>query len=469
MGSLRNRLALLVFVIVLGAIAIVYVGVVPTLEASLRDEALHQLRDSARRYAPSIEAAIDRSEPAKTIDRRVRLAADNATARVTLLGIARAPRDVQTWIKSDSTQQVEIRDLQFPVAIQAARTRRSAMGTEAGDAGRVGEVALPLYARDPRTGRRVVGSVVVFSTPLNDVTADVALIRKRILAAGGIALLAAALAGWLVARALAGRVRRLELVAGRVAQGDFSARFPVDSRDELGQLAHALDDMRRQLAELDSARKRFIATASHELRTPLFSLGGFLELLEEEELDEEERHRFIGQLRAQVARMQKLATDLLDLSRLEAGSLDLRTEPTDLGTLTRNVAGEFAPALTAHESHLELRLPSEPLATTCDPERVAQVMRILIDNAITHTPPGTDVVVSASRRDGVVRLGVGDFGPGIHRTMLPRIFEPFVTSDDAQGSGLGLAIASELAERMDGRLAVDSQPGRTTFTLELPA
>jgi signal transduction histidine kinase len=227
--------------------------------------------------------------------------------------------------------------------------------------------------------------------------------------------------------------------------------------------------MRRQLEELDSARKRFIAIASHELRTPLFSLGGFLELLEEEDLDEEDRRRFVAQLRQQVARMQKLATDLLDLSRLEAGSLELRPEPTDLGDVARLVAGEFAPALGAHESHLELRLPPQPVEAVCDPERVAQVLRILIDNAITHTPPGTDLVVSASRRDATARLGVGDFGPGIHRSMLPRIFEPFVTSDDAQGSGLGLAIASELAERMNGRLAVDSQRGRTTFTLELPA
>jgi signal transduction histidine kinase len=105
----------------------------------------------------------------------------------------------------------------------------------------------------------------------------------------------------------------------------------------------------------------------------------------------------------------------------------------------------------------------------CDPERVAQVMRILIDNALTHTPAGTDMVVSAGRRNGRVRIGVGDFGPGVRRTMLPHIFEPFITSDDAQGSGLGLAIAHELVERMDGELVVESQPGRTTFTLELPA
>jgi signal transduction histidine kinase len=330
-------------------------------------------------------------------------------------------------------------------------------------------VALPLFSRDPRTGRQVVGSVLVFSAPLNDVARDVALIRRRMLWSGGIALLAAALAGLIVAQAISYRVRRLEGVAAAVAGGDLTARFPVDAPDELGQLARTLEDMRRQLAELDAARRRFIATASHELRTPLFSLGGFLELLEDEEVDEEDRRRFLAQLRQQVTRLQKLSIDLLDLSRLEAGSLELRAESTDLRQVARQIAGEFAPALGAHESHLELRLPEGAVRATCDPERVAQVLRILLDNAITHTPPGTDLVVSASRRDGMARLGVGDFGPGIHRTMLPRIFEPFVTTDDAQGSGLGLAIARELADRMNGRLAVDSQPGRTTFTLELPA
>ncbi len=210
------------------------------------------------------------------------------------------------------------------------------------------------------------------------------------------------------------------------------------------------------------------ATASHELRTPIFSLGGFLELLAEEELDEEERARFLEQLREQVDRLSRLAVDLLDLSTLEAGSLELRPEPVDLRVLARAVSDEFAPRLATHESQIELRLPGRPVEAVCDPERVAQVMRILVDNALTHTPPGTDMVVTASHRDGNVRLGVGDFGPGIHRTMLPQIFEPFITSDDAQGSGLGLAIAYELAERMSGTLRVESQPGRTTFTLELP-
>jgi signal transduction histidine kinase len=469
MRSLRTRLALAVFVIVLGTVTIVGVGVMRSLQDSLRHQALRELQADGQRYSHAIDAAIDRGASAGRINGLVVDAADGSNARVTLLGMYRQAGDLQTWFKSDSTRQVEIRDLRFDVATDAGRTGRPVTGVESGDNGRVGEAAIPLLYQDPRTHRRVVGSVLVFSKPLDDITADVALVRNRLLTSVAIGLALAALAAWLVARALGTRVRRLEAVASRVAQGDLAARFPIDSRDELGQLARTLESMRHQLAELDDARKRFIAIASHELRTPLFSLGGFLELLEEEDLDEDDRRRFVAQLRQQVGRMQKLATDLLDLSKLEAGSLELRSERLDLGTVARQVAGEFSPALSSHDSHLELRLPPRPIEVDGDPERIAQVMRILIDNAITHTPPGTDLVVSASRRGDRARLGVGDFGPGIHRTMLPRIFEPFVTTDDAQGSGLGLAIAGELAERMNGHLAVDSQPGRTTFTLELPA
>src|SRR5204863_203376 len=128
-----------------------------------------------------------------------------------------------------------------------------------------------------------------------------------------------------VATALSRRVKRLEVAAGRVASGDFAARFPIDSADELGQLARALDDMQRQLAQLDSARKRFIATASHELRTPIFSLGGFIELLQDEDLSDEEGEQFLAQMRDQVVRLQKLATELLDLRRLAVDSLPGRT------------------------------------------------------------------------------------------------------------------------------------------------
>ena len=105
----------------------------------------------------------------------------------------------------------------------------------------------------------------------------------------------------------------------------------------------------------------------------------------------------------------------------------------------------------------------------CDPDRVAQIMRILIDNAITHTPPGTAVAVSTSRADGDVTIAVTDSGLGVPRADLPRIFEPFYTSDGTRGSGLGLTIARDLAERMGGELTLSSRPGNTTFALRIPA
>ena len=246
-----------------------------------------------------------------------------------------------------------------------------------------------------------------------DVQGNVDLIRRQILIAGALGLLLALAGGFVVSRSMARRVRTLERGAGQVAGGDFTAVFPVDKDDELGQLARALDDMQRQLAQLETARRRFIATASHELRTPIFSIGGFLELMEDEELDDETRRQFVATVREQVERLGKLATDLLDLSRLEAGSLELRPEPTDLGELTRTVTAEFTPALEKHDSTIDVRLGGERIEAVCDPERVAQVLRILIDNALTHTPSGTGVVVSAVRENGAVRLAVSDDGPGI--------------------------------------------------------
>jgi two-component system, OmpR family, sensor kinase len=178
---------------------------------------------------------------------------------------------------------------------------------------------------------------------------------------------------------------------------------------------------------------------------------------------------FLDQIAEQVDRLRTLSVDLLDLSKLEAGSLELHPEPTDVGALARSVSAEFTPAASQHESDVKVQLAPEEIEATCDPDRVAQIVRILLDNALTHTPQGTRIEVSAGRENGQVTLAVQDHGLGIKRTMLPRIFEPFYTSDDAQGSGLGLAIARELAERMDGHLAVESVPGRTRFTLELPA
>ena len=393
----------------------------------------------------------------------MRDAADRTGAHLTLLGIRSGAGGITAYPIDASGARHQAPGT-MPLAMRAVRRGEPISGTLPGSSGTIGVVALPIEFH----GR--VTEVALFSVSLDDVLENVALIRNRVLRAGLVALAFAVLAGTLVARALSIRVKRLEQAARRVASGDFSGNFRVDSKDELGQLAGALDEMQHQLQELEAARKRFIATASHELRTPIFSLGGFLELIQDEELDEDTRRAFVGQVRAQVDRLGKLATGLLDLSRLEAGSIEIDPTPTDLGILARAVTGEFIPALVAHDSRLELRVEGEPVRATCDPERVAQILRILIDNAITHTTPGTPIVVTAAlgQDPAGAWLTVADHGQGIPDGNAERIFDPFFTSDGVQGSGLGLAIARELAERMRARLEVESEPGVTTFKLGLP-
>ncbi len=463
--SIRTRLTLFFLGITFAAVAAIYLYVVPQLESRLRAEKLNGLVTASSSKAKRIESTVGSNQPAPYVEQVVRQAADSAAARVTLLRVAQVDGRPVLQVEADSNATGERSGPVFGPAVRAVQTGQTETGTEGSAFGRLGEAARPVRLGD---SRRVV-AVVVFSAPLAEVQGTVAVVRRQVLIAGSIALLLALLGGYLVARALSARIKRLEQAAEQVAAGDFSRPIPVSSDDELGQLTEAFNAMQAQLAQLETARKQFIATASHELRTPIFSLGGFIELLQDEELDEETRERFLAQLSEQVARLRKLSVDLLDLSRLESGSLELRPEPVDMAELARSVAAEFEPALANHDSHLELRLARQGLDALCDPVRVAQIMRILIDNALTHTPAGTDIVVTAQRDDGQMRLAVRDRGEGIKRASIAQIFEPFYTSNDAQGSGLGLAIASELAERMHGRLGVESASGLTTFTLEIPA
>ncbi|MDA0166257.1 HAMP domain-containing histidine kinase [Solirubrobacter ginsenosidimutans] len=481
--SLRNRLAVIFALIIIGAIGTIYLSVTPRLEASLTSQRLDQVRASSTQYTPDVgkffytprEFYGDKPVPTKDGARDMqRIHADRDAAvrrfaeRIGTEIIVMASREAGAFLVSDSTPDggATSRDVQ-DVTREAVRTGRQASAVVTTQNGRMTLAAKPIVDERIKDGKYVA----VFADSLSDVQDNVALIRRQVLISGGIALVIAILAGYLVARALAARVKRLERAARKVASGDFSQPIRADSEDELGQLAAAFDDMQSQLARLDRARKQFIANASHELRTPIFSLGGFLELLADEDLDEETRRAFLAQIRGQVDRMRNLAVELLDLSRLEAGALELRPEPTDVGQLAREVAAEFTPAAAQHSSSVTLNLRPEPIELDCDPERVAQVLRILLDNALRHTPPGTGVQVSAARSNGHVRLEVSDAGLGIKRQNMPHIFEPFFTSNEqaAGGAGLGLAIARELAERMHGRLTVRSGPGRTTFSLVLPS
>src|SRR3954452_13376995 len=431
--SLRNRLAFLFFAVTALALAVVIFVFLPQLESKIEDQKLGDLSDTARREAPQLRTLMGNPATAKKMDDTVRTISDRTSARLTLLGIQQSTRDraPRFYVISDSNQSSAIAP-NWGLATRALAQPRASTPA-AGITDHQGEVALPLYyAGAP-------GWIAVFSRDFGDASQAVHLVRDRLLVASAVALLVALIGGWIVAMRLARRVPRREQAARRGAAGEHVEPVPVESDDELGRLTSAFNEMQEQLARVDNARREFIANASHELRTPIFSLGGFVELLQDEQLDAETRDEFLHTMSQQIERLQKLAVDLLDLSRLDAGSLSVTRERVDLGELAGALATEYKPALAGHRSSLRLRLPAGPIEAICDRERTIQIMRILLDNAIRHTPEGTPVTVIAARENGAAELTVRDKGPGVPPAAAGQVFERFYTDNVASGSGLGLA------------------------------
>src|SRR6476659_541417 len=310
--------------------------------------------------------------------------------------------------------------------------------------------------------------VYVYAVAIGGSASGADAVKLQILTGGLIAVAIATAIGLYYTRAAASNIQSLQEAARKVADGNFETTIPIASVGQLGDLARTFNEMQRRLAELDSARKQFIANASHELRTPIFSLGGFVELLEDEDPSPEERAEFVRTMRQQIERLTKLTADLLDLSQLDAGAIVVQADSVDLSALARDVSREFGPRADLRGSRLELRTPDRPVIATADPERVRQIIRILLDNAFTHTPEGTSVTVTIYSVNQRAELTVSDDGTGIPQRAQKRIFERFYTADSAGGSGLGLAIARELSQRMDGRIAISSSRRFTAFTLDLP-
>lgn len=471
-----GRLAYVPLSIKLGAILLaavtvtfgfVYLWVVPGLESRLVEAKIRELDEASRGLAFQLDTVVVRPGPDRRIVRDaqrrrnfLRQASDRNNARVVIFQRL-SERFITVFDDSSEISSDGIGSDR--IAAQAAATGRRVEGRVERRGQEFAEVALPLTISDDL--------VLLLSARLDDVLVGVAPVRRNILLAGAMGLGVAWFAGSMAALRLVRRVRRLEEAAGRIAEGDLTVPVQDAGRDEIGQLAGAFERMRVRLANVERARRAFIATASHELKTPLFALGGFIELMRHEDLDEATRQEFTEQMDDQVGRLTRLASDLLDLSQLDAGQLDVASAPIDLGQCAADLVEQFAPAAESGGYHLTLgSVIGAPLGFG-DAPRVLRIGSALVENVFRHTPPGTTAEVTVGRSGPWAELRVTDDGPGIAEEDLPRLFERFYRggSPAAFGSGLGLAIARELAERMDGALEVHSRPGRTVFTLRLPA
>jgi signal transduction histidine kinase len=283
------------------------------------------------------------------------------------------------------------------------------------------------------------------------VRADVSPILSA-LAAGSLALLMVQL----LARGMTSPLREMAAASRAMARGDYGRRVTASSRDEVGELARAFNQMAADLAEVDRMRRDLVANVSHELRTPITALQAGLEnLVDGVEPPDPDRLRTMLK---QAERLGRLVTQLLDLSRLESGAIPLQRSAFEVRPVLEDAADESR----LHAPHVQVSVVvDEPgLVADGDPERVHQVIANLLENAIRHSPTGGKVEVRARPDKGRVAIEVLDEGPGIPEEEASRVFERFYRADTARsssagGAGLGLAIARWIVDLHGGDIRAE--------------
>jgi len=289
--------------------------------------------------------------------------------------------------------------------------------------------------------------------------------------AGGVAVLLAAVAGWMASRRITTPLLALTDVTTRMAAGDLSARADVAREDEFGLLANSFNEMAGQVQTTVVALRRFVSDAAHELHTPLTALHTNLELIADER-DRARRHDFVARAQTQVERLEALTRALLDLSRLESGAAQETTPPIELTALVREMSEPYASRAEQAGLTFGLTLPESPVTVQADEAQLRRALGNLLDNAVKFTPEGGAVRVGLRRKNKWAELWVEDSGIGIADVDLPHLFSRFHRGRNVAGypgSGLGLAIAKAIVENHGGCIGVESTIGQgSCFSLTLP-
>ncbi len=322
---------------------------------------------------------------------------------------------------------------------------------------------------------------VILSEPYSNRAETLAQIQSAIVGGGLLALGVSLFTGIIAARRITRPIARLRRVAGRVAQGQLDERAVpsgVLEVDELGQQFNVMADrlagtLRMLEADRDRLRE-FVADVSHELRTPIAALRMYTELLRDGDVDEATRAEFLERSTQQIARLEWLSTNLLDLSRIDAGIFPLDMRDGDLRDPVQATVQALSEVAVARGVSLDSTVPAEPVELRFDRERIIQLLTNLVGNALKFTPNGGGVSVTVVEGPETVTIEVDDTGPGIPPDELPHIFERFYRGTNtgeerASGSGLGLAIVRSIVEMHDGEIDVSSAVGEgTAIRIVLP-
>jgi signal transduction histidine kinase len=453
MTGLRGRLVALLAIVCAVALGVCALTLLPPLEQRLRNDQISELVREARQEAPTLGRVAGfppRRSPALT--HAARLLRRRGGADVVLIAA-----DGKVLAVTDPDAPVVV-----PDALRALRTGRTLRSTVGSGKEAEARVVVPTQG----------GFAIALHEQIGSARSAAGVVGRAFMVAVVVSLATALLLGTLLAGRVVRRLRSLRDTALKVAELGPAAEFQSDNaRDEVGDLTRAFAVMQEHLREQEGARRAFVATASHELRTPLTSLRLMLDALRSD-LDGDNpdlaaARKQAGEAEAQADRLSALTGDLLDINRLDAG-LPLRSELVEIAELARSVVAELVVRATEARREISLSAP-EPVWAVADPGSAAQVLRILLDNALRHG--GGAVHVDVAQDGARVTIGVQDEGAGVPVGDRERVFDRFERGDSGQpGFGLGLAIGRELAELMDGALTLDSEAGRgARFVLSLPS
>jgi two-component system sensor histidine kinase CreC len=320
---------------------------------------------------------------------------------------------------------------------------------------------------------KIVGAVSV-SKSTNRIRNFISRSLANLLLPGVIALVLAAVMAYALSAYLTRIIWALASQAERIAAGESNVRLETWTRSELGTLARAVGRMRERL-EGKAYVEEMATNLSHELKTPLATIRGSAELLEgPTSNDPAARARFLANIQTEVARLDRIVSELLKLSRIEAQPVAGETTPADAASMAREIAEVYRSRAADGGIVFHAEIANEPLPIRIAELQLKQLFTNLLDNALQFTAAGSEVRFRAKRQEGTIEFQVTDEGAGIEPELLPKVFDRFFTTENPRtgnrGTGLGLAIAKSIAKANGGSISVRSELGRgSTFTVIFPA
>jgi len=463
--SLRVRLLVFFMTVVLVAVGVVAILAVQTARNAY-DASINQLATSSRQSAMNILAAARIPGNDRYVQQLTMTVAATTNTRIIVLGN-------QQQVIADSLSQLNGTTLTVSQLLDLSSMNMSGQGANNIQYRQPPQNAPPpVRILSTQTGEITLGAVPLGLVPPPPKEQFNTTITRALWIATGIASAVALILTLLLSSAILRPIRVLTQASRRMEAGDLSQRVTITARDEIGELAHTFNTMAESLQRAEQLRRDLVSDVAHELRTPLTNIRGYLEAFKDGVLSP--TTALINSLYEEAILLSRLVTDLQDLSLAEADQIQLVRLPVSVEDLVLNASLGLQVQAEAKQMHVVTELPPTLPLVEADPQRVGQIIRNLLMNAITYTPAGGTITLTAKPQQQFVEISIRDTGSGIAPEHLPYLFKRFYRADRSRtratgGTGLGLAIVDHLVRAHNGKVWVESTVGEgTCFYFTLP-